>query len=400
MSGQAGRTPLPGTLLLLALLAGPARAEQFRVPEDYASLATALAVADFGDTVSLAPGIHGEHSISWPPGRAILGRTGNPEDTVIDAQQQGRVLSGSDLVSVNELGYLTLRGGHGAGPYGSGLMAVGEPYLHDLIIEGCTAGGPLYGIGLYLRGGATLVDCVLRDNRSTAPGTEGGGAWLMGSWAGDLYVENLDVYGNEAALSSGIHFSGLHGYFTGVYSRDNAGDGMVIYNGSVNGMGPTVEYSFFESNAGAGIAYDADAIIRSCTFVGNGAGARATRAAIDGGSSWDFTLDPLITQCVVAFNDGPGIRGLKLTPYTIECNDVYGNAGGNYLNLPDLTGLDGNLSLDPQFCGQGGRPYGLERDSPCAADHNDCGLLLGAYAVECEDTPAARTSWGAVKARY
>ena len=266
-----------------------------------------LAAAGFGDTVSLAPGTYFEHELLWRPGVAILGRTGNAEDVVIDAQFQGQVLGGIDLVALNELGYLTLRNGHGAGPYGSGLMAVGDPYLHDLIIENCTAAGPIYGIGLYARGGATLIDCVLRNNRSTAAGSEGGGAWLMGTWQGDLYVENLDVYGNEAAYSSGIHFNDLFGYFAGVYCLDNLGDGMVVYNGAVNGTGPTIEYSLFESNTGAGIAYDADLIIRNCTFVGNGTGTGG--AAIDGGSSWDFTLDPRITQCVVAYNKGPGIRG-------------------------------------------------------------------------------------------
>ncbi len=398
MGGGAAIARLPAALLLAALLAGPAPAARLSVPEDYATIAAAIDAAGFGDAVSLAAGTYFEHELLWRPGVAILGRTGSAVDVVIDAQFQGRVLGGVDLVALNELGYLTLRNGHGAGPYGSGLMAVGDPYLHDLIIENCTAAGPIYGIGLYARGGATLIDCVLRNNRSNAAGSEGGGAWLMGTWEGDFYVENLDVYGNEAAHSSGIHFNDSFGYFAGVYCLDNIGDGMVVYNGSVNGTGPIIEHSLFESNTGAGIAYDADLIIRNCTFVGNGTGTGG--AAIDGGSSWDFTLDPRITQCIVAYNKGPGIRGLKLTPYTIDCNDVVGNVGGNYVNLPDLTGLDGNLSVDPQFCWEGGRPYGLEQDSPCAESGNDCGVLMGAYAVDCADTPAAATSWGAVKALY
>ncbi len=390
---------LPAALALLAL-AGPAGAAQLRVPEDYPSVAAGLAAAAYGDTVSLAPGSYGEAGLVWPRGRAILGRSGDPEDTVIDAGFKGRVLGGSDLDGANELGYLTLRNGQGPGPYGSGLMVVGDPHLHDLIIEYCTANGPLYGIGLYARGSARIVDCLLRHNRSSATGTEGGGAWLMGTpAAGGHTVQNLEVHDNEAFHASGIHFNNLYGFFTGLYCHDNVGDGMVVYNGSINGTGPTVEYSLFAGNTGSGLAYDADLILSSCTFVGNGSSGAAP-AAIDGGSSWDFTLEPHITQCIVAYNRGPGMRGLPQTPYTIDCNDVFGNAGGNYAALPDLDGIDGNISLDPQFCGQGDRPYGLEEDSPCAEENNDCGLLLGAYAVNCPDAGFTRTSWGALKVLY
>lgn len=386
--------------LVLAALAGSARAAQLRVPEDYPSVAAGLAAAAYGDTVSLAPGTYFEVELTWPPGRAILGRTGDPADTVIDGRLKGRVLGGTDLVAANELAYLTLRAGSGAGPYASGLMAVGDPFLHDLIIEDCTAGGPLYGIGLYARGSATILDCVLRNNRSSVQGTEGGGAWLMGTpAAGGHWVENLEVYGNRAGFSSGVHFNELYGYFTGLYCHDNEGDGMVVYNGSVNGNGPLIEFSLFARNSGAGLAFDADLILTSCTFVGNGSSGAAP-AAVDGGSSWDFTLEPQISQCVVAFNRGPGMRGIALTPYTIECNDVWGNGGGNFTVLPDLTGIAGNFSADPQFCVDGGRPYGLEADSPCAEANNDCGLLIGAYAVECPDFGAQRTHWGAVKALY
>ena len=160
-------------------------------------------------------------------------------------------------------------------------------------------------------GSGRIVDCVLRHNRSSAMGTEGGGAWLMGTpGAGGHYVQNLEVHDNEA------------------------------FYGSVNGMGPTVEYSLFAGNTGSGIAYDADLILSSCTFVGNGSPGAAPAA------------------------------------------------------------IDGNISMDPQFCGKGGRPDGLEEDSPCAEENNDCGLLLGAYSVDCPDAGYTRTSWSAVKAIY
>lgn len=391
-----------GSLILAALLllrAAPLPAAQLLVPESYASVAAALAAAGFGDTLSLAPGIYTEQGLLWPVGCAILGRSGDPEAVIIDAQGKGRVLGGNDLVAENELAYLTLRGGLGSGPYGSGLAVVGDPYLHDLIIEDCTATGLLYGIGLYARGSPRIEDCTLRNNRTSAAGTEGGGAWLMGTpGGGGMTVTNLDAYGNEAAYSSGIHFSGVYGYLTGVNCRENLGDGMVVYNGSLDGSGPTIEYSLFARNSGAGLAYDADLVLRSCTLVGNGSEGGAV-AALDGGSSWDSGTNPEIVQCLVAFNRGPGVRGLPLTPYRFECNDVYGNLGGNWQGIADPTGTDGNIAAHPQFCVEGPRAYGLQADSACAPENNGCGLLIGAYSVDCA-AGATQTSWGAVKALY
>ena len=88
------------------------------------------------------------------------------------------------------------------------------------------------------------------------------------------------------------------------------------------------------------------------------------------------------------------------TSFALSCNDVYGNAYANYVNLADQTGLNGNLSEDPRFCGRGGSPYALAADSPCAPDNNGCGVLMGAFPVACEGTATESRNWSSIKALY
>jgi len=88
---------------------------------------------------------------------------------------------------------------------------------------------------------------------------------------------------------------------------------------------------------------------------------------------------------------------------TVECNDVF-EATRRYSGCPDQTGLNGNIALDPEFCGiDNSGNYFLQSDSPCApANHPDgynCGLI-GAHEVNCGKVDAAQKSWGSIKSLY
>jgi hypothetical protein len=377
------------------------------VPEDHLTIAVALAAASYGDTVSLAPGTHYEHDLVWPPGVSILGRSSSPEWVVVDAQYLGRVLGGEDLVPENELGFLTLRNGHEPGLYGSGLMVVGSPHLHDLIIEDCISATLIQGVGLHVRGGAIIVDCVLRNNRSSAPSAAGGGAYVQagGTPGSHPSLTRVEFYGNEAQYGAGLAINGRWGRFEDLYIHDNLGTGLHSADGSVYGgpdpTGPTIVNSLFENNDGCGILFNSGLILENCTIVGN-TPPEAYMGALFAQNTWDDVKFPLITGCIVAFNKGGGVGRYDYTPFTIECSDVYGNTGGNYVGtLGDQTGLNDNISLDPLFCPPGGSaPYGLQGKSPCAPANNSCGLLMGAFDVHCPGTATETTSWGRVKSLY
>ncbi|MEJ2721234.1 MAG: right-handed parallel beta-helix repeat-containing protein [bacterium] len=94
---------------------------------------------------------------------------------------------------------------------------------------------------------------------------------------------------------------------------------------------------------------------------------------------------------------------LPISP-AITCNDVYDCDKSYSGQCPDRTGVGGNFSLDPEYCGiDGSGNYFLQRDSPCAPgnhpDGYDCGLI-GAYEVNCGEVKASEKSWGAIKSLY
>jgi hypothetical protein len=88
----------------------------------------------------------------------------------------------------------------------------------------------------------------------------------------------------------------------------------------------------------------------------------------------------------------------------IECNNVF-NASQKYGgDCPDQTGINGNISVDPQFCGiPGSGNYYLQSNSPCAPGHHPDGTAcgqIGAFGVACGSVATKETTWGGLKALY
>jgi hypothetical protein len=97
-----------------------------------------------------------------------------------------------------------------------------------------------------------------------------------------------------------------------------------------------------------------------------------------------------------------GILCLISSTPTIECNNLYDIQIPYAGDCTDQTGINGNISIDPQFCGiPDSGNYLLQADSPCAPgnhpDGYDCGLM-GAKGVGCGNTPVSRATWGSLKA--
>jgi hypothetical protein len=116
----------------------------------------------------------------------------------------------------------------------------------------------------------------------------------------------------------------------------------------------------------------------------------------------DGVLTCTITHSIVS-GSSYGIVG-SATGLSTECNDVCSN-GVNYaiLDFPDPTGLNGNISVDPQFCSVDPVAYNnymLQSDSPCAPGNHpggsQCGLI-GCKEVGCGPDATEKTSWSRMK---
>jgi hypothetical protein len=112
---------------------------------------------------------------------------------------------------------------------------------------------------------------------------------------------------------------------------------------------------------------------------------------------------PAIKRNIIV-NSLTGIRCILSSTPTLECNDVFATQTLYAGDCGDQTGLNGNISLDPQFCGiPGTRNYSLQADSPCATGNHpagsDCGGI-GALGVGCGAVSVKAVTWGAVKSFY
>jgi hypothetical protein len=163
-----------------------------------------------------------------------------------------------------------------------------------------------------------------------------------------------------------------------------------------------------DANQGGGIEiYRCSPIIRNNTIVYNYAG------VVGGGISIGLESYPEISNNIIAHNFAYDVGGvfcgsscgfLYPAEMLFTCNDVCNNNPSNYCDsLPDQTGMNGNISADPLFCGiVGSGNFYLQSDSPCAEANVPIlcgGVRMGAFSVNCS-VSVEEKSWGTIKSLY
>jgi parallel beta-helix repeat protein len=286
------------------------------------------------DTVVVGCGTHYEHDIMVKWGVVLRGETGEPECAIIDAQGQGRVLVFEHMddwyfaSTPPEIEGLTLTGGsvaaHGGGMY----LSYSSPVIHKCVIsDNSTSGVGNDGGGVYCRYSAPVFnDCMIVGNTAF---DDAGGVYCRDS--SPATFENC-IFANNSCLDKG--------------------GGLLCYNGS----NPTVD---------------------SCTFYGNSAGSGGGIAAMTNSIvEVENTIIAFGTAGEAAYCD---LAGSSIWAY---CCDVYGNAGGDWVECIAGQGdTRGNFSEDPLFCEPDSLDFTLENASPCL-DAPGCGLV-GALGEGC-----------------
>ena len=208
-------------------------------------------------------------------------------------------------------------------------------------------------------------------------------------------------------------FSGVAGFVLGLHGQsrvvercwihDNPGDVAHMEGGDGQSDYLRLDNCVIESNGG-GIwnnSYDVSLVMDSCLYMNTGGvkvrGGRAiitnsTFANLHGVGVHlvypfaDSFGESYISNNIIAVSDEAGIQ-VSSHPeaqwqLNVSCSDIYGNAGGNYVGIPDQTSLNGNISADPLFCDTANGDFSLQASSPCSADSNTCGQI-GALPVGC-----------------
>jgi len=354
-------------ILATALLAvaGGAHAHTWHVPSEVSTIAAALDMAVAGDVVEIACGTYYESDLALKPGVSVRSTTGQPECTIIDAQQLGPVFVAQDLDSTVQLSGLTITGG---------LAGLPDHHGGGVLCEDSSL---------------TLINCLLRDNEAF----EGGGG---------IYARRSTVRVDSSEFRGNTSMNGLGGGVYGDLVELELLNSLLDDNTAVDGAGVYLARSSllsdgctFISNKGyfyGGALYlktQSEASISHCTMVSN-------EAYYGSGLMVADNCNVSMESCIVAFNGiGAGVEVLdEASAFQLfRCNNLHGNFGGATAGFPsDPLGTDGNIEADPLFCNLEGGELGLEPASPCLPENNDCDTIMGAGFPGCgptgvEDTP-------------
>lgn len=390
------------TACALILIAGGSQdsiAATLTVPADHLTIRAALDNARSGDVVLIDPGYYSEYDLTLPGG-VHLGGTGEiPEETVIDGLGRGRILQSLDDSAKSTVFNLTFTNGHarGATTYersgGAIYINGGNVHIYQCRFIGNRADAHGGAIRCILSS-PDIVECTFQDN--SAP-SGGGGALDCSYEASPLvhsctFTSNLSAWGGALACRGDSDPRVVASFF-----HHNQTGGSRAYGGgalSFSGANPRFTLCTFYDNradyGGALAAFpDSPATLVHCTITEN--------QADSGGGIFSWDAGSTVESSIIAFQDGTGITDVAdsgAETLEISCSNIHGNSSGDLVGLADdLIWSNGNLSVDPLFCGLdefGGIRFNLDTDSPCVTETTECGTM-GAWEAGCAGTRGIQT---------
>jgi len=237
--------------------------------------------------------------------------------------------------------------------HGDIALAIGD-FCREVEVVDCRFVGNEAG-AMMVAGEALISGCYFENNSD--PYT-GGALVLQGDYGSATYVQDCVFVSNHAARRGGAMYvsESIEGITGCLFAHNSAGEqGGAIY---------------YDRGAGSSLQ-----TIESCTLVFNSAPEGAGLFVEDGRLK--------ITRTIIAFSQvGTGLVTDQF-PTTIECTNLFGNEGGDWETSEDWLGIDGNISVDPQFCNADADNFELSIESPCSEASSACGTI-GALGVGCE----------------
>lgn len=381
--------------LILAGGAGVLSAADRLVPVPYATIQSALDAAQAGDSVIVAPGTYYEN-INFH-GKAITLRSTDPNNPAIVA---ATILDGSGATGDPNVGTIvTFNSGETNASALSGFTlqnGFGQTdYLADAtwkqMMQGAKSGGGVF----CLNASPTITHNTFRANTA-----EYGGAGIYCHKYASPRIEDNTFETNDAGVYGGGVFCRLYCAPTitrNTFKANSCGTlGGTIYFADHSHV--EVRNNWIESGschiAGGGVIYyfvSCSPAIVDNIFINNLDTAIRTVAGTNGNivnnlftgqsvatvpvfSMGNDSYD-LIANNIVYNNSGSGIWTNLYANPSLQHNDFWQNAEGNYIgHLPDQTGLNGNISADPRVGPVLPDPFWpleLEPNSPCRdSGHN------------------------------
>jgi len=245
---------------------------------------------------------------------------------------------------------------------------------------------------------------VLRSTFASNTATQNGGAVLL-KWGGEAEFSSSTFVNNAASgLGGAVSSHDLSDvrFQSCVFRGNSSGsDG-----GALRVYGPSdcaleirscLFYDNFCGQTGSAIRVSScSGDVTGCTIVGCIASSSGAAVHI-GGDDEAFS----VIETIIAWCQGFGVGVSAGTPpLPVDHCDIFETTSGLYAPpLPDYTGLNGNISCDPQFCGPTVGDYSIDEYS-CCASAGPQGEPIGALGIGCSSTAAIGASWSSIKAMF
>jgi alpha-tubulin suppressor-like RCC1 family protein len=320
----------------------------------FPTVTQALAISTNGSSVWVARGTYFEN-IVLSNGVALYGGFASIETdlsqrnwqtnlTILDGRQSNSVVVvATGAVDTTRLDGFIIRNGRagfGGGVYCSGASPI---IANNQILFNTATGG---GAGIYTDTGSPLIASnLIQGNLLTSEGFVGGaGITALNS---SVRIVNNRIVANVSHQVSGWSVGGI---------RCAYGGSPEIYNNLILANAVNNASSFTASGLSVELDVIAPKIINN-TIVWN-RGPAPGIAAVNCG-----TTTAQIANNLIAFGSG-GVRGVE--GITFKNNNAFGNDGHDFIGFPNPTGVNGNLSADPQLTPDPYRPdFHLRATSPC-----------------------------------
>jgi hypothetical protein len=353
------------------------------VPDQYPTIAQAVAAADSGDVVLVACGQYRESEIRLHRGVSLWSGTLQPDCAVIDAGGRGRVFIVEETDTTTSVFGFTITGGRatGTGSDGDG----GAFYLRDASprIANCviTNNSAVRGGGLYCEGQSAppVRNCLFRANSADR---EGGAVYWAANRGGLIetcrFSDNSALHGGGLAITNGARVSIRDCQLTR-NEAGSSGGGVVVVDAAPVLRRCVLALNWGGLDGGGIVCVDAAPTLYGCTLYGN-------EAEYRGGGILCMDSSPRLDHSIVAFHAlaAIAIEG-NSRPVLTTCI-LYGNRGGDWTEpIAAQAAARDNLSRDPRFCSPATGDFSVASDSWCLPENRPSGRgeLIGAVNQGC-----------------